>query len=59
MNIDAGYAAEEAGTFPVQILTVGKIRKCRRADLERFVYGDAIAKGEALAHEVLSQDVGS
>ena len=43
MSVDAGYRAEEAGSFPVEILWIGKIRKCRRADLERFVYGDQIA----------------
>ena len=56
MSIDAGYAAEEAGTFPVEILRIGKIRKCRKVDLQRVVFGDQIARGEALAREVLAQD---
>jgi excisionase family DNA binding protein len=36
---DTGYALHRAGEFPIPTVLVGKILKCRRADVEAFVYG--------------------
>ena len=41
MHPDSGYAHVRAKTFPVPTVKVGSLLKCRRADVEAFIAGDA------------------
>ena len=39
MSRDSGYAHHRQGTFPIPVVTVGSILKCRTADVMAFING--------------------
>jgi predicted DNA-binding transcriptional regulator AlpA len=41
MGLTSGYRHLERGTFPVEVIRVGAIWKCRQADITRIVNGPA------------------
>ena len=42
MGLTSGYRHLDAGTFPVEVIKVGGIWKCRQADIDRILDGPAV-----------------
>ena len=42
MGLTSGYRHVDSGTFPVEVIKVGGIWKCRQADIDRILNGPAV-----------------
>jgi predicted DNA-binding transcriptional regulator AlpA len=40
---NVGYGMIEDGSFPIPVVTIGAIKKCRSRDVEAFIAGDTIS----------------